>query len=130
MSRPSCPATYPFVVKGFVLNVFEGLCNESVVGLHSVFLFEGPKMFGEGDEGAEHSSFKAPQVLCAFLGDVPRAACPQKGLEDACRKNLDPMVNGSGCTQDVFDFVKLRPGNRLSAADFRVRIIAEGELAA
>ena len=71
VAHPGRPSSEPFCIKGFMIDFFQGFCDEAVVCLHSVFCVQVPQVFGEGDEGAENFSFKTSQVLCTFSGYVP-----------------------------------------------------------
>ena len=46
------------------------------MGFHALFAIEVPEVFGEGDEGAEHSALEASQVCGSLLCDVPGVARP------------------------------------------------------
>ena len=72
MAHPCRPfTTDPTKIKGFIADVFECLCDESVVCAISVFSIKVPQVLREGDDGAHHLALEAPKVLGSFLGDVP-----------------------------------------------------------
>ena len=93
VSHPGRPTSNPALVKGFVLDVFEGFVDKAIVGAHAMLGVKVPEVLGEGDEGAHHFSLKAPQVLGALTGYVPRVGCPEERLKDAGIEYLDAVGN-------------------------------------
>ena len=59
-----------------MFDVFEGVVDEAIMGVHSQLGLEVPEVFGKGYEGPHHFSLEAPQVLCTSVGYVPRVRCP------------------------------------------------------
>ena len=62
VSHPCRPFTNPSRIQGFVFDVFQCLCDESVVCAVSVFGIKVPQVLREGDDGAHHLPLEAPEV--------------------------------------------------------------------